>query len=87
VAYFRRYNLLDDLSALGRFDIVLCRNVAIYFAQDDRQRLFARIIKQMERPGCLVIGNMESLGNSVPGVVGDRYLRTMYYRFASSSGS
>ncbi len=82
IAHFRRYNLLDDLGALGRFDIVFCRNVAIYFNEVDRKRLFERIARQMDPPGCLVIGNMESLGNSVPALTAERYLRTVYYRLS-----
>ena len=36
---FRPFNLLDDLSALGQFDIVLCRNVLIYFDQPTKTRI------------------------------------------------
>ena len=33
-------NLMEDLSALGKFDIVFCRNVAIYFTEPDKISLF-----------------------------------------------
>ena len=39
---FRPANLLDDFSALGTFDIVLCRNVLIYFDQPTKTRILQR---------------------------------------------
>lgn len=36
MAQFREFNLLGDLRPLGRFDVVFCRNVLIYFDQDTK---------------------------------------------------
>ena len=33
---FKKLNLMADFSALGRFDVIFCRNVAIYFNERDR---------------------------------------------------
>lgn len=40
MAEFRVCNLMQDFSVLGRFDIILCRNVAIYFSPADKVALF-----------------------------------------------
>ena len=39
---FREWNLLADLRPLGRFDIVFCRNVLIYFDQPTKARCWTR---------------------------------------------
>ncbi len=57
---FRTLNLLNDFSPLGTFDIVFCRNVLIYFAQDTKIGVFNRIAKQMPDDGYLVLGAAET---------------------------
>jgi chemotaxis protein methyltransferase CheR len=61
LAGFRKLNLMEDFSFLGKFDVVFCRNVAIYFNERDRASLFNRIEQRMENDGYLIIGSMESL--------------------------
>lgn len=79
MASFRNLNLMEDFSALGRFDIVFCRNVAIYFNERDRVSLFSRIGRTLERDGCLIIGAMESLGALSPQFESRRHMRSVYY--------
>jgi chemotaxis protein methyltransferase CheR len=60
-AHFRRFNLMDSLSGLGQFDLVLCRYVAIYFQEPVKKDLFSRIGGVL-KPGChLLLGATESL--------------------------
>ena len=80
MAAFRRLNLMEDLSPLGKFDIIFCRNVAIYFNDRDRTSLFNRIAQRMESDGCLVIGSMESLSGICPRFESKRYLRSVFYQ-------
>jgi chemotaxis protein methyltransferase CheR len=77
---FRRLNLVEDFSALGRFDIVFCRNVAIYFNERDRTSLFNRIGQRLEPDGYLLIGAMESLTGICPQFQPKRHLRSVYYQ-------
>jgi chemotaxis protein methyltransferase CheR len=44
---FRKLNLLESLAGYGTFDMIFCRNVAIYFSQADRTRLFERLAKHL----------------------------------------
>lgn len=80
MASFRRLNLHEDFSALGRFDIIFCRNVAIYFNDRDRQSLFERIGHSLEAGGYLVIGSMETLTGVAPQFESKRHLRSVYYQ-------
>ncbi|HNT35799.1 MAG TPA: protein-glutamate O-methyltransferase CheR [bacterium] len=81
LATFRRMNLLEDFSALGRFDIVFCRNVAIYFNDDDRRKLFNNIGRVLEKDGYLLIGSTESILGFCPQFESKRYLRYVFYQF------
>ncbi len=58
---FREWNLLGDLRALGRFDIVFCRNVLIYFDQPTKARVLEAIAGQMPADGALYLGGAETV--------------------------
>ena len=77
---FRRLNLMEDFSSMGKFDIIFCRNVAIYFNDKDKASLFQRLSQRLESHGSLIIGSMESLGNACPQVESKRHLRAVYYQ-------
>jgi chemotaxis protein methyltransferase CheR len=83
MASFRKLNLMDDFSSFGKFDIVFCRNVAIYFNDKDRASLFASIGRRMEKDSYLVIGSMESLSGICPQFEAKRHLRSVFYQLRS----
>ncbi len=58
---FREFNLLSDLRALGRFDIVFCRNVLIYFDQPTKSRVLEAISSLMPPDGLLYLGGAETV--------------------------
>lgn len=58
---FKKHNLMDSFSGLGSFDIVFCRNVAIYFNQQDKVAVFNKIADILEPGGYLIIGSSESI--------------------------
>ena len=58
---FREWNLLGDLRGLGRFDIVFCRNVLIYFDQPTKGRVLDAIAAQMPADGALYLGGAETV--------------------------
>ena len=58
---FREYNLLEDLTPLGKFDIVFCRNVLIYFDQPTKARVLQAISKLMPPDGVLYLGGAETV--------------------------
>ena len=57
----RQLNLLQDFSQLGRFDVIFCRNVLIYFDQETKINVFERLNKAMEPDGMLMLGAAESV--------------------------
>lgn len=60
---WRRINLLDEatVSALGRFDAVVCRNVLIYFRDETIQSVVGRLHRALSDDGVLLVGASESL--------------------------
>jgi len=58
---WKEWNLLGDLRALGRFDIVFCRNVLIYFDQPTKTRTLEAIAGQMAADGMLYLGGAETV--------------------------
>lgn len=57
---FRRWNLLDDLRPLGKFDLVFCRNVLIYFDPPTKRRVLDAIWERMSPAGLLYLGGSET---------------------------
>jgi len=57
----RQLNLLHDFSQLGRFDVIFCRNVLIYFDQDTKTSIFGRLARTVEPDGFLVLGAAETV--------------------------
>ena len=84
MACFKKLNLMADFSALGRFDIIFCRNVAIYFTERDKTSLFGRMERALEPDGYLVIGAMESLNGTCPQFESKRYLRAVFHQLRAA---
>lgn len=79
LATFKKLNLMDDFSYLGTFDIIFCRNVAIYFPEEKKKILFNRISKLLKPDGALIIGSTESIATVCPSFESKRYLRSIFY--------
>jgi chemotaxis protein methyltransferase CheR len=58
---YQQANLLADLSRFGRFDVVYCRNVLIYFDNETKGDVLGRIRRQMPDDGFLYLGGAESV--------------------------
>jgi len=58
---YRRWNLLDDLFPLGRFDIVLCRNVLVNFDQQTKLSILQKLSRLLVEDGVLYVGVSETV--------------------------
>lgn len=77
---FEVRNLLQPFNNLGKFDIVFCRNVAIYFKDADRRSLFRRIADQLNPGGWLFVGSSESLSEIGPDWTAFRHCGAVCYQ-------
>jgi chemotaxis protein methyltransferase CheR len=58
---FRTFNLLQPFDLLGRFDVIFCRNVLIYFSQERKREIIMRIARALHPGGHLFLGSTESM--------------------------
>ncbi|NQV84434.1 MAG: protein-glutamate O-methyltransferase [Rhodospirillales bacterium] len=58
---YKEYNLLDNLSPLGKFDVVFCRNVLIYFDKETKGEVLSSIADLMPPDGTLFLGGAETV--------------------------
>jgi chemotaxis protein methyltransferase CheR len=58
---FRPLNLLTSYSSLGKFDIVFCRNVLIYFSPEIKAKIISQIHGTLNKGGYLFLGASESI--------------------------
>lgn len=61
MASFREWNLLADPGPLGKFDVVFCRNVLIYFDQTTKAKVLEAIARQLAPDGYLYLGGAETV--------------------------
>lgn len=58
---FQQFNLLGDLSSLGKFDVVFCRNVLIYFDTPTKTKVLNGIADLLPADGFLYLGGAETV--------------------------
>jgi chemotaxis protein methyltransferase CheR len=61
---FRPINLMDSYAGLGKFDIVFCRNVLIYFNADLKRQILQKIHASLKPQGILYLGSSEGLAGA-----------------------
>ncbi len=62
---FRALNLLDSYALLGKFEVIFCRNVLIYFSAEMKKDILARMHAALKPGGYLFLGASEAL-NGLP---------------------
>jgi chemotaxis protein methyltransferase CheR len=77
---FSHRNLLQPIADLGPFDIIFCRNVAIYFDVETRRDLFLRLADRLAPGGYLFVGSSECLVDLGPRFATRHHCRGTYYQ-------
>lgn len=75
---YDRFNLLKDEST-HRFDLVMCRNVVIYFTVETKPLVYQRLARGLRPGGILFIGSTETIANYQQ--LGFEYLAPAFYRY------
>ncbi|MCK4841789.1 MAG: protein-glutamate O-methyltransferase CheR [Methylococcales bacterium] len=77
---FQQFNLLKPFSVLGRFDIIFCRNVLIYFSDEVKRDILSRMESSLEPGGYIFLSSTESMPVSVKGLEAVRGRRVHYFK-------
>ena len=81
---FRSLNLLEPLTGLGSFDVVLCRNVLIYFDLQTKRDILTRLSRQMSERSFLLLGAAETVVGVVDAFVANKDNRGLYEKAAGA---
>jgi|688.fasta_scaffold54659_4 chemotaxis protein methyltransferase CheR len=60
---FKSKNLLEDNRDSG-YDLIICRNVVIYFTEEAKNKLYERFFNALKPGGILFVGSTERIGNA-----------------------
>jgi chemotaxis protein methyltransferase CheR len=78
---FQVDNLLrSTVVGSGSFDIILLRNVLIYFTAAERKKLIDRMVAALAPQGALILGATEGILQDSPAVVREEFRDAVYYR-------
>jgi chemotaxis protein methyltransferase CheR len=76
--HFRHQNLANDPAPAGRFDIVMCRNVLLYFSGSVRKQVFVTLFDALRPGGLLVLGAGETVIGQTTKLGSDINARGLY---------
>lgn len=77
---FRRVNLVQPFSGLGVFEVILCRNVLIYFDDATRRTICDQFFAMLADGGWLLLGSAENLYGVSDRFASVRFGDTLVYR-------
>ncbi len=81
---FRRLNLIADWPFQRKFDLIMCRNVVIYFGTDAKAMIWPRFVHQLQPGGWLITGHSERLSREAADLTEPLYTTTYRRREADA---
>ncbi len=77
---FKKMNLQDSYAIIGKPDLILCRNVLIYFSDEFKKDILKRMAAMLRPEGYLFLGASESIINYSTEYQMQRHTRGLYYK-------
>lgn len=77
---FVQFNLQKSFIGFGKFDLVFCRYVAIYFSENFKKNVFKRIASILATGGILMLGNSEVFFEHKEDYEAEQYNKAIFYR-------
>ena len=77
---FRRFNLLEPMDVLGTFDLVLMRNVMLYFSAEVKRGVLRRVLRVLRPEAAFAAGASEMIESYSPDYTCIRDATSTYYR-------
>ncbi len=75
---FQTFNLLDDPSRFGSFDVIFCRNVMIYFDVPTKAQVLGRLAARLNPGGVVLLGAAETALGISEALAPDKLHRGIY---------
>ena len=75
---YKKYNLLDSFTSFGKFDLIFCRNVLIYFDLETKRDILKRVSAQMNEKSFLLLGAAETVVGVVDCFAPNKSARGLY---------
>jgi chemotaxis protein methyltransferase CheR len=82
---FEARGLMEPPPSPGRFDIILCRNLLLYFSAEKRRAAFARLAQLIAPDGCLMLGAGETVIGQTDAFASDPDNRGLYVPAAAAA--
>jgi chemotaxis protein methyltransferase CheR len=79
MARFRNIDLFTN-TAGSHFDMILCRNVVIYFTREMQERLYMNFYRALREDGYFVMGNTETLVGEASTLFNPAFIRERIYQ-------
>lgn len=80
---FQQFNLLKPYAALGKFDVIFCRNVLIYFSEDVKRDMIARMAQCLNPGGYFLLSSTEALPRGLDSLEPAGTAQVRYHRLKS----
>ena len=77
---FFHFNLQKSFIGFGKFDLIFCRYVAIYFSENFKKEVFKRIASSLTDRGILLLGNSEVFFEHKENYQAEHYKNAVFYR-------
>ncbi len=77
---FRRLNLIQPFNGMMSFDLILCRNVLIYFDEPTRTNICRQLAASLYPGGLLMLGSSESLPPDITTLQRKTFRQTITYQ-------
>lgn len=79
---FKQLNLCNSFLLLGRFDVIFCRYVTIYFFEELKSQVLRKMASALNHRGVLFLGNSEIFADYRENFVSEEYKGSVYFRVA-----
>jgi len=77
---FKSFNLQENVTQIGGFDVIFCRNILIYFTEAAKKRILSQFFQILTPGGYLMLGAAENLYNLNNDFKIENYGATTFYR-------
>jgi chemotaxis protein methyltransferase CheR len=77
---FKLFNLLDHYGSMGKFDVIFCRNVLIYFSPQVKSKIINQLAQSLNPNGYLFLGASESVSGLTDRFDMERHERGIVFR-------